>query len=92
MTEKISADIACDQRCDQHDGWGRNLTVNRENKIQDYWGVRSKVVLRAERRMKFTLAGDYNENRDNMALGYKIDPGTLGTGGSHRACQTMTQP
>jgi iron complex outermembrane receptor protein len=31
--------------------------------------------------LKFTLAGDYFENKDNLALGYKIDPGTLGTGG-----------
>ena len=43
ITEKVSADIAV-TTLDQNDGWGRNLTVNRDNKIQDYWGVRSKVV------------------------------------------------
>ena len=43
--------------------------------------MRSKVVLRASDALKFTLAGDYYENEDNLALGYKIDPGTLGTGG-----------
>lgn len=80
LTDKISADIAWIS-LHQHDGWGRNLTLNRKNKIQDYRGVRSKVVLRASDALKFTLAGDYYNNRDNMTLGYKIDPGTLGSGG-----------
>ena len=80
ITEKISADIAV-TTLDQNDGWGRNLTVNRTIKIQDYWGVRSKVVLRASDALKFTLAGDYYENTDNMGIGWKLDPEVLGTGG-----------
>jgi iron complex outermembrane receptor protein len=80
ITDKVSADIAL-TGLDQKDGWGRNLTLNRDNNIQDYWGARSKVVLRASDELKFTLAGDYSENRDNLVLGYKLDPGTLGSGG-----------
>lgn len=80
ITESLSADIAI-TALDQSQGWGRNLTVNRDNKIQDYWGVRSKLVWRAADTVKLTFAGDYYDNEDNLALGYKIDPGTLGSGG-----------
>jgi iron complex outermembrane receptor protein len=80
LTDKISADIAV-TKLDQNAGWGRNLTVNRENHIQDYWGVRSKVVLRATDALKFTLAGDYYENQDNIGIGWKLDPEGLGSGG-----------
>jgi iron complex outermembrane receptor protein len=80
ISDKFSADVAV-TKLDQNDGWGRNLTLNRDNKLQDNWGVRSKLVMRASDTLKLTLAGDYYENNDNLALGYKLDPGTVGTGG-----------
>ena len=80
ITETISADIAVTS-LDQNDGWGENLTVGRTIKLQDYWGVRSKVVVRPSDTMKFTVAGDYNENSDNLGIGWKLDPEVLGTGG-----------
>lgn len=81
ITEKISADIAM-VKMDQGEGWGNNLTLNRESRTQDYQGARSKVVLNATESTKFTFAGDYFENSESTALAYKIDPGTLGTGGN----------
>ena len=81
LSENVSADIAV-TALDQGEGFGRNLTLNRDNKVQDNKGVRSKLVVRPSDTLKFTLAGDYYENNDNLALGLKIDPGTLGTGGN----------
>jgi iron complex outermembrane receptor protein len=80
ITDGISADLAV-TKTHQNDGWGRNLTLNRKNKIQDNWGARSKLVLRASEAVKFVLAGDYYKNRDNLGLGYRLDKGVIGTGG-----------
>lgn len=80
LSDRVSMDVALTYQ-DQNDGWGDNLTLGRENKTERYWGVRSKVIFEASDALRFELAGDYYENRDNLTLGYKIDPGTLGTGG-----------
>ena len=73
LTDQLSADIAF-TGYDQDKGFGRNVTLNRENKLQNYWGLRSKWVLRATDTLKFTLTGDYNHSYDNLALGYRQDP------------------
>lgn len=78
--ENVSADLAF-TKLDQREGWGENLTLDRENNIQDYWGLRSKVLWRATDGLKFTLAGDYYENDDNTGIGWRLEPGTLGSGG-----------
>lgn len=80
VSERVSADIAI-TALNQGDGWGRNLNTGRENNVQEYWGARSKFVYRPSDELKIKLAADYYENQDNLGLGYKIDPDTLGTGG-----------
>jgi len=79
LTDKLSADIAL-TGYDQDEGFGKNLTLNKENKLQNYWGARSKWVLRATDTVKFTLTGDYNHSYDNLALGYRQDPDFPGRG------------
>ncbi len=81
ITDKIGMDLAL-TTTHQDKGWGRNVTLNRKNKIQDYQGARSKIVLRPTDAVKVVLAGDYYENSDNIALGYQIAPGTVTTGGA----------
>jgi iron complex outermembrane receptor protein len=80
ITDTISADLAF-VKLDQREGYGKNLTLDRENNIQDYWGLRSKWVFRPADGLKLTLAGDYYENDDNIAIGWKLEPGTIATGG-----------
>ncbi|MCW1429015.1 TonB-dependent receptor [Novosphingobium sp. JCM 18896] len=78
ITEGLSADIAV-TRYHQNEGWGRNLTRGDKNFIQDYSGIRSKIVARPTDRIKLILSGDYLENRDNP-VGWRIADGTIGTG------------
>ncbi|MDB5724065.1 MAG: TonB-dependent receptor [Novosphingobium sp.] len=80
ITDKVSADIALTY-ANQNDGWGRNLTTGAENKVEKFFGVRSKIVVRPSDDVKFTLAGDYYKNKDNLGLGWRIADGTLATGG-----------
>lgn len=80
ITDTISADIAW-TGLHQNKGWGRNLTLNRENKLTDYGGVRSKIVARPVDAVKVTLAGDYFKTDENLFLAWRIAEGTVGTGG-----------
>ena len=91
ITDKIGLDLAVTKTY-QDKGWGRNLTLSRKNKIQDFGGIRSKLVVKPSDRLKIVLAGDYYENTDNLALGYKIDPGTIGTGGQLGTVTSTGQP
>ncbi|MDE8650885.1 TonB-dependent receptor [Novosphingobium album (ex Liu et al. 2023)] len=81
ITNTLSMDVAL-TKLYQGKGWGRNLTLDRKNKIQDYQGARSKLMLRPSDAVKLTLAGDYYEGEDNLALGYRISPGTVNAGGA----------
>lgn len=80
LTDNVKADLALTAK-DQKDGWGRNLTLDRDNKVQEFWGARSKVVIEPNDTVKLTLSGDYFDNEDNIGLAWKLDPGTVGTGG-----------
>ncbi|MFA7585809.1 MAG: TonB-dependent receptor [Novosphingobium sp.] len=80
VTDKLGWDIAFTGQ-DQGKGWGHNLTLDRNVKKDDHWGVRSKAVFKPQEGLKFTLAGDYYEIKDNTALVWKITPDFLGTGG-----------
>jgi len=80
LTDTLSADLAF-TASEQGEGWGRNLTLDQDNAAQKFWGLRSKAIYTPSDRIKVKLAGDYYENTDNISLGYKIDPGTVGTGG-----------
>ena len=75
----VSADIAL-TAYDQGDGWGRNITLNRDIKKMKYWGARSKLVWRASDAFKVTLAGDYYDTHDNTAIGWSIDEDFPGRG------------
>jgi iron complex outermembrane receptor protein len=81
LGENAAVDLAV-TKLHQNNGWGRNLTLNRKNRIQDYWGARSKLVLRPTDTIKLVASGDYYKNADNMTLGYKIVPGTVNSGGA----------
>lgn len=76
ITDKIGLDFAITKR-HQNDGWGRNLTRGTKNKVEDYWGLRSKLVVRPTDTVKMVLAGDYYQNKDNLGLGWRIADGTL---------------
>ncbi|MDE8650993.1 TonB-dependent receptor [Novosphingobium album (ex Liu et al. 2023)] len=80
ITDKVGVDLAL-TKTHQSDGWGHNVTLDRKNKVQDFAGARSKLVIRPTDAVKLIIAGDYYENHDNLALGYQIDPGTIGSGG-----------
>ncbi|MPS68274.1 MAG: TonB-dependent receptor [Novosphingobium sp.] len=80
ITDRISADIAL-TGYDQRDGWGRNVTLDRDIKKMRYWGARSKIVLRASDDVKFVLSGDYYDTDDNTAVGWSVDEDYLVVGG-----------
>lgn len=79
IADGLSADMAF-TNYHQNEGFGRNLTRDTKNRIQDYWGVRSKIVARPSAGIKLTLAGDYFKNKDNP-VGWRIADGTIGFGG-----------
>jgi len=80
LSDAISADIAVTS-LHQNDGWGRNLTRKTKNNVNDYQGIRSKIVAQPLDALKVTLAGDYFASSDNLALGWRIADGIVGTGG-----------
>ncbi len=80
ITNGISADIAL-TGYDQQDGWGRNITLDRDIKKMKYWGARSKIVIRPSDAVKFVLAGDYYDTDDNTAIGWSVDEDYLVRGG-----------
>lgn len=81
VNDMISADLALTSS-DQGDGWGRNLTRNEDIHIQEFWGARSKVVVRPVDRLKLTLAGDFFKSDDNLAIAWRLEDGVVGTGGT----------
>ncbi|WCT73507.1 TonB-dependent receptor [Sphingomonas naphthae] len=81
ISDKISADVATTYS-HQGKGWGRNLTLNRENKKGEYGGIRSKIVARPTDDIKIVLGGDYYKNKDNLGLAFRLADGQLGTGGN----------
>ena len=76
----VSADIAL-TGYDQQDGWGRNITLDRDIKKMKYWGARSKIVVHPSDTVKFVLAGDYYDTHDNTAIGWSVDEDYLVRGG-----------
>lgn len=80
IADNLSIDLAL-TKTRQNNGWGKNLTLGTKNKVEDYWGARSKIVLRPTDTVKLVLAGDYYKNEDNLGLGWRIADGTLATGG-----------
>jgi iron complex outermembrane receptor protein len=84
LAEGLSADIAL-TGSDQGAGWGRNVTLNREIRQEDYWGARSKVVWQPADTIKLTLAGDYYTFDDDTALSWSLDEDFLAPGGIRSA-------
>lgn len=80
VTDNLSVDLAL-TKTRQNDGWGKNLTLNTKNKVEDYWGARSKIVYRPTDTIKLVAAGDFYKNKDNLGLGWRIADGTTATGG-----------
>ena len=72
ISDTLSMDIAL-TGYDQSEGWGRNITLDRDIKKMQYWGARSKLVWRPTDTVKVTLAGDYYDMDDNTAIGWSID-------------------
>jgi iron complex outermembrane receptor protein len=81
LSDKVSADLALTSS-DQKDGWGRNLTRDEKIHIQEFWGARSKVVVRPVDRLKLTFGGDYFKSDDNLAIAWRLEDDTVGTGGT----------
>ncbi|CAN7567955.1 TonB-dependent receptor [Phenylobacterium sp. LjRoot225] len=80
LAENLAGDIAL-TGSDQNNGWGRNRTTGQKIKKQEFWGARSKIVWRPTDALKFTLAGDYNRNKDDLGLAWRLEDGVVGTGG-----------
>lgn len=80
LTDIISADVAVTS-LHQNEGWGRNLTRNTKNKVNDYQGIRSKIVAQPLDAVKLTLSGDYFTSQDNIGLGWRLGDDSVGTGG-----------
>lgn len=80
ITDTLSADIAYSGTY-QNKGWGQNLTLDREIKVQTFNGLRSKVVFRPGSDVKLVLSGDYTQTEDNLGLAWKIVEDELYVGG-----------
>jgi len=80
ITDTLSADFAWTNTYQEH-GWGRNVTTGADVHVQNYWGMRSKIVFRPLDTVKFTLGGDIYRNRDNLGLAWRLDDRVVGTGG-----------
>ena len=81
LSQNLSWDIAVTGQ-NQSDGWGHNRTLNKENALEDYFGVRSKGVFRPADSVKIILAGDYFYDSDSTSLAFDLDPNQVGTGGT----------
>jgi iron complex outermembrane receptor protein len=77
LAEGVAMDLAI-TGSDQGKGWGRNVTRDEETRMMDYWGVRSKLVIKPSDSLKITFSGDYNRVWDNTVLAWRIAEGTLG--------------
>ena len=76
LADNVGWDIAFTGQ-DQGKGWGYNPTLKQDVRIDDHWGLRSKLVIKPTDQLKITLAGDYYKTDDNTALyifPIKIDP------------------
>lgn len=80
ITDTLSADLAYAGTY-QNKGWGRNLTLDREIKVQTFNGLRSKVMFKPSGDVKLVLSGDYSESEDNLGLAWKIVDDELYVGG-----------
>jgi iron complex outermembrane recepter protein len=80
ITDTLSADIAYAGTY-QNKGWGRNLTLDEEIKVQTFNGLRSKAVFRPNSDVKIVLSGDYSKSEDNLGLAWKIVDNELYIGG-----------
>ena len=80
IAENLSMDVALTGQ-DQGKGWGRNITLNREIRKEDYWGARSKLVWRPSDTVKLTLGGDYYSFDDDTALSWALDEDFIAPGG-----------
>ncbi len=81
VNDTLALDIALTGQ-DMGKGFGRNLTRNEDSKEEKYWGARSKAVFTPSEDLKFTLAGDTYELKDNTALAWRIADGFVGSGGN----------
>jgi len=80
ITDTLSADIAYAGTY-QNKGWGRNLTLDKEIKVQTFNGLRSKVMFKPDGDVKIVLSGDYSKSEDNLGLAWKIVDDELYVGG-----------
>lgn len=80
LTDVVKADIAL-TTLNQGDGWGENLTLDRDIRMEEYSGARSKLVIDPSDTLKFVVAADYFDAEDNIGIGWNLDPDVLGTGG-----------
>jgi iron complex outermembrane receptor protein len=71
LTDTLSVDIAA-FGSDQNDGWGRNVTTGAENKLGEFYGLRSKTVWRPSSSAKITFIADWSDSSDNLAIGWRI--------------------
>jgi len=82
LGDKLAADIAIYDRS-QRDGWGRNLTLNRDafGNQQDF-AVRSKWLWTPSADTEVRLTADYGRSRTESGVAWHVLPGTRGFDGT----------
>ena len=78
--ESAGVDLALTHRY-QGQGWEKNITNGQDDGLQNYWGARSKAVIKPATGVKLTIAGDYFHANDSTNLDYDLWPGQVGFGG-----------
>ncbi|MFD2577555.1 TonB-dependent receptor [Novosphingobium colocasiae] len=73
----IAADFAAFYH-KQRDGWGTNVTLNRDTGFGRRYGVRSKIVAEVSDNTKITLSVDYLRSRTNIPFGNPVRGTTQG--------------
>lgn len=80
LTDNLAIDLALTGK-HQGEGFGRNVTLNRDAYYHRSWGARSKLLWEPSAMTTITLSGDYTEKHSDFGATRSIFPGTITTPG-----------
>lgn len=81
ISENAAIDLALTGKY-QSDGFGRNLTLNKDAFYHRSWGARSKVLWEPSDAVTVTLAGDFSRKTSDFGADRGIYPGAVTTPGT----------